>query len=200
MPKSHPKCLNLNWSQFPPWNSYIINNHDRLHLLLWSPHLILRNHSSQPQALWNIQHHQPMTLHCFQFLHPLHFKFPPLTIIMVNHTTINTVQSQLMLQEAVLRNQMEVLDLLLSLYTSPINNKHDEHHTNKRGMHFRRYGLELLLWDIHLRQIWNLQTRTGVMLWSLILSGTGMISSSQTLFLFSTVLCASSITSFCHRA
>ena len=75
-PKSHPKCPNPNQSQFPPWNSYIINNHNQLHPLLWSLHLILRNHSSQPQALWNIQHHQPMTLHCFQFLHPLCFKFP----------------------------------------------------------------------------------------------------------------------------
>ena len=54
--------------------------------------------------------------------------------------------------------------------------------------------------DIHLYWIWNLWNRTGVMLWSLILSGTSMILSSWTLFLFSTALCASSVISFCHHA
>ena len=88
----------------------------------------------------------------------------------------------------------------LSLQSSPINDEHDEHHMNKRDAHFRKYGLELPSWDIHLHQIWNLWTRMRVMLWSLILLGTGMISLSWTLFLFSTALCASFITFLCHCA
>ena len=177
-PENHLKCLNPNLSQFPPWNSYITNNHDQHHPLLQSPCSTLRNHLPQHQVLRNIQHHQLMTLHHFQFLHLLCFKFPLSTIIMVDHTTIDIVQNWLMSQEAVLRNRMEVPDLLLSPYESPIDNEHNEHHMNRKDAHFRKYGSGLLLWDTHLCWIWNLQTRMGVMLWSLIWSGTGTILSS----------------------
>ena len=80
-----------------------------------------------------------------------------------------------------------------------INDVHNEHHMNKKDAHFRKCELGLPLEDIHLCQIWNLWTRMGVMLWSLISSGTGTILSSQTLFLFSTALCTSSVTSFCYH-
>ena len=141
-----------------------------------------------------------MTLHHFLSHHPLHFRFPLLIIIMVDHNIINIAQNQFMSREAVLMIQMEVPDLLLSHYGSLTNDVHDKHYMNEKDMHFGKYGSGLPLQDIHLCQIWNLQTRMGVMLQSLILSGTGMILSSWTLFLFSTALCASSITSFCHHA
>ena len=168
--------------------------------LLWSPHSTLRNRLPQHQVLQSNQHCQLTTLHCFQFLHQLPFKFPPLTIIMVNHIIIDIIWSQLMSLEAVPRNQTTVPDLLLYPCTSPIDDEHDEHHMSKRDMHFGKYRLGLPLQDIHLCQIWNLRTRMGVMLWSLISSGTGTISSSQTLFLFSIALCASSIIFLCHCA
>ena len=97
-----------------------------------------------------------MILHHFQFLHPLCFKFPLLTIIMVDHITIDITQSLFMSQEAVQTNQMGAPDHLLSHYKSLIDDVHDKHHTNKKDAHFRKYKSGLPLWDIHLCQIWNL--------------------------------------------
>ena len=139
-----------------------------------------------------------MTLYCFLFHCPLHFKFPLSTIVIVDHVTIDIIQNQFTLQEAVLMTQMGVPDHLFSHYRSLINNMHDEHHMNERDVHFGKYGSGLPLQDIHLLWIWNLWTRTGVMLWSLISSGTCMILLSCIMdsFSFQHSLCASSITSF----
>ena len=75
---------------------------------------------------------------------------------MVDHITIGIAQSPFMLQEAVQMNRMGAPDHLLSHYKSLIDDMHDEHHMNEKDMHFRKYELELPLWDIHLCQIWNL--------------------------------------------
>ena len=83
---------------------------------------------------------------------------------MVDHATIDIVQSQFMLPEAVQMIQTAVLDHLLSHYGSLINDVHDKHHMNGRDVHFGKYESGHLLWDIYLCQIWNLQTRMGVML------------------------------------
>ena len=56
-----------------------------------------------------------MTLHHFQFLHLLCYKFPLLIIVMVDHGPIDTVQNPFMSWKAVLMTQMEVPDHLLSL-------------------------------------------------------------------------------------
>ena len=205
----HLKCHH----PFPYWNFHILNSQDRHHPLLQLPHLTPKNCLQLLPALWNalgIQHHQallPNQLTLLIFHHFLshclqHFKFPPSIITMVDHTTIDITQSQFTLQEAALLTWMEVPDHLLSYCRSPIDDMHSEHHMNKRGAHSGKCRSGLPLEDIYLCQIWNLQTRTGVMLWSLILSGTGtgMILSLWTLFHFSTALCASSITSFCHHA
>ena len=114
-----------------------------------------------------------MILHHFLSHHLLHFKFLLAIIIMARHVIIGIVQSQFMSWEVVQMTQTAVPDLLLYHYESLANVAHDKHHTNERDAHFGKYGLGLPLGDIHLHQIWNLRTRMGVMLQSLILSGTG---------------------------
>jgi hypothetical protein len=84
-----------------------------------------------------------MTLHHFQFLHPLHFRFPLSIIIMVDHATIDIVQSQFMSPGVVQMTWTAVPDLLLSHYESPIDDKGGGHHTNKKDTHFGKCGLGL---------------------------------------------------------